>query len=143
MAMYTEILRGLVAENVTAILGPTVNDADIALLARFGPGVPAADAAAFCDAFERMLATYERMHPHDTATNDFRRTLARQYDAIAFRLTPPDRVKSLAVYLRAVRHRPGLARTLGWGRALALTTLGRGGRRRAHELWAVHVRRTS
>lgn len=48
------------------------------------------------------------------------------------RIAPPSRIRSLAVYARAIVRRPALAADLPWPCALLLVTLGRDARRRAH-----------
>lgn len=130
---FADILRGLVAENLTATFGEAAA-ADAVLLSRFVPGVPAPDVDQFWRAFERLLCEFERQYPMETRRHDFRRMLARQYDAIAYRVTPPSRIRSLTVYARAISRRPALAPDLSWSRALLLVTLGRAARRRAHTL---------
>lgn len=136
---FADILRGLIADNLVAEFGEAAV-ADAPLLSRFIPGVPAQEVDAFCRAFERRLVEFERRHPVETRSRDFRRTLARQYDALAYRVTPPGRFQSLAVYSHALRRRPALAADLSWSRALLLVTLGQRVRRRAHALRAARGR---
>ena len=140
VSAYAEVLRGLVAGNLAAVFGDAVSTEDVALLARYVPGLRSDQVPAFGAVFERLLAEYERVHPAETATRDFKRTLARQYDAIAFRVTPPARLRSLSVYAQALSRRPGLAAVFGWRRAIALTVLGQAARRRASDLRSVRSR---
>lgn len=130
---YADVLRELIAENLIAAFGE-VAAADAVLLSHFVPGVRAQDVEDFQRAFERWLGEFERRHPVETRRRDFHRTLARQYDAIAYRVTPPSRIRSLGVYSRALGGHPALAADLPWSRALLLVTLGRGVRRGAHAL---------
>jgi hypothetical protein len=140
---FAGVLHEIVTENIAAMFGAEIGGDDAALLARFGPGVERDEAPALCAAFSRLLTAFERRHPAETDTRDFARTLSRQYDAMAYRVTPPDRLASLAVYARGLSRRPALIAHLPWARALALVTLGRAVRRRAHTLRADGSRRAA
>ena len=140
-ALFDEIVRTRVTANVTAMFGQAISSADALLLARFVSGVHPADVQQFLTVFERLLKVYRTAHREETATTDFYRTLARQYDALAFRITPPDRLRSLQVYAAALSRHPGLIAAFPWARALALTLLGRNGRRRVSQRWADAWRR--
>jgi len=129
---FAAAMQRIVRHNLEGWLEPARVAEDAGLLARFGRDIRAADASKFCDAFARLLTAYEKRYPGVASTPDFRRTLARQYDAIAYRIAPPDRFVSLAVYARALRRHPALAYDLSWTRALMLVTLGKSGRQAAH-----------
>jgi glycosyltransferase involved in cell wall biosynthesis len=135
-AEFEAVMCDLVTENLVSLFGEEAR-ADGPLLSRVSPGVKAHDVAAFCRAFDRWLAAFEQRYPAETATRDFRLMLARLYDAIAYKITPPSRRLSLRVYTHALRQRPALATELSWAHAVALVTFGRRLRHRAHQLRAV------
>jgi hypothetical protein len=128
---FAGIIREIVGRHATRVMGDTaLQDADEALLAGFILGVDEGQAEPFLHLFERLLAQFAERHPGATGTADFLDTLARQFDALAFRITPWSRRATRAVYAHAVRQHPALRSHFSWTRALALTVLGRGGRER-------------
>jgi hypothetical protein len=66
----------------------------------------------------------------ETRSIHFRRTLARQFDAIAYRITGGGRADVASVYRAALAEDPALWRELSWARVLALLLFGRDGRAR-------------
>lgn len=99
-------------------------------LGGFGAGIDAGGLGAFLDVFARILSWYEAMHPDATTSPDFLNTVARQYDAIAYRVRPPSRRQAVRVYAHALRRRPQLARVLSWPRVMATVAFGWHGRAR-------------
>lgn len=106
--------------------GVSVDDA--ALMARFIPGVAAGDLERFLSVFRRLLHLYQERHPACRESADFPRTLARQFDAIAYRIIGGSRTDVVSVYRAALAEDAALWRELSWPRALALVLLGREGR---------------
>lgn len=124
-------VRETIAANVRATCGPDVPDADAALLAGFILGIDRHALDAFLDAFMRLLAAFRSRHGAEREDEDFMWTLARQFDAIAYRVQPPSRLASLRVFARALEAAPRVAGRLLNARSLALVTVGREARRRA------------
>lgn len=127
---FAEIVRTLVTAQARRLFDErTLPDDMLRLLPAFVLGLPASDVRAFLDLFERLLASF-RERGHATATPDFALTLARQFDALAFRVVPTSRRTSARIYAHAVRHHPEVARYLSWPRTSALLLLGKKGRTR-------------
>ena len=103
---------------------------DMTLMSRFILGVPASDLQRFLSRFRRLLHLYQERHPECRESTDFRRTLARQFDAVAYRTIGGTRTDVASVYGTALAEDPGLWRELSWTRALALIFFGREGRAR-------------
>ena len=61
---------------------------------------------------------------------DFRRTLARQFDAMIVRLRSASRGSIVTILTHVLRHHPELWLELSWSRALAALVLGPAGRSR-------------
>lgn len=101
---------------------------DTDLLCGFLLGVDASRLSAFLALFERLVTAFEERYPGLRHDPDFLDTLARQFDALAFRVHPPTRRASGRVYAHALRHHPGLTATLSWGRVAAQSLLGTRGR---------------
>jgi hypothetical protein len=85
---------------------------------------------------EAFLALFERLFDkycdgcRDCASDDFRRALARQFDALIFRVKPSTRESGVAIYMHVLRHHPGLTTSMSWSRGLALVFFGKSGRDR-------------
>jgi len=125
---FSEIVRRLVHDNIAGAFGSHVSADEATLMAGFVLGVPVDRLDRFLAVFHRLLALYTTRDPAFRRTPDFDRTLARQFDAIACRLTPPRRGAALRVYTNALRLDPAVARRLSWLRAAALVLFGRDGR---------------
>lgn len=132
---FPEIVRGLVRDNIVTAFAPQVSREDAALMSQFVLGVPREGLTRFLAIFLNVLMLFSRQ-PGFRRTTDFRRTLARQFDAIACRVTPPGRVAALRVYGAALQVDPALAGHLSWMRAGALVLFGREGR-----MWLNSLRR--
>jgi len=130
-SVFQSIVGRVIARGLHGAVGASAAR-DAALLAKYALGVPAADLEAFLDAWHRLRAAFEARNPGARGSADFRRTLAWQLDAIAARVRPPSRRAALRVYASGLRRDPALARSLPWGRALALAVLGPAGRRWLH-----------
>jgi glycosyltransferase involved in cell wall biosynthesis len=126
---FAAIVRRIVGENVRAFFDSEIcPEADVELLAGFVLGVPRESLDRFLLVFTRLLAEYTRRYPDAARSRDFARTVARQMDAIAFRVRPPSREAAWRVYRRALAGSPGVALDLPWLRAASLLLFGRGGR---------------
>lgn len=103
-----------------------------ALLATFTLGVEQRQWREFLALLTTLRHRFERKWG-SAATNepDYWRTVAGQYDAIAFRMTPPSRRAAAGVYAQAWSSAPRAATQVPWLRAIALLVLGKQGRRRA------------
>jgi hypothetical protein len=127
---FHRIVSAIVAANLESEFGGGDSARpDAALLAGYITGIPRDRVDDFLDAFERLLGSFLARHPGaDRSASDFPATLARQLDAIAFRVTPPGRHASWQAYRRVFRLGPAVVRQLPWGRALTLLTVGKSGR---------------
>jgi hypothetical protein len=129
--LFEETVMRLVGRHAVQVLGEgAVSPDEVGLMSRFLLGVEAPAMASFLTLFDRLIGTFHTRHPEARQSPDFDRTLARQFDALAYRVTPARRRQALRVYLAAVRRGPSVARFVPWGRALALAVLGRSGRDR-------------
>jgi glycosyltransferase involved in cell wall biosynthesis len=107
-----------------------LSDTQLSLIPGLVLGLNRADVGAFLDVFERLLAAFKRRYS-GTSTADFALTLARQFDALALRVTPHSRAAAARIYAHALRHHREIAGHLSWARAATLLLLGRRGRDRA------------
>lgn len=129
--LLRQIAATLVRRHVAAALGDdAVSAGDGDLLATFQTRIDGASLPEFLAAFDRLLNRFLEMHPEAAASPELRRTVARQFDAIAYRVSPPSRRAALRVYRRAVGRGIGVARFLPIGRAAVLAAWGRAGRDR-------------
>lgn len=108
--------------------GNPLSDADANLLAGFTTGVEAGRLDDFLELFSDLRRRFEARHVDARQSGDYWRTVARQYDAVAYRLTPSSRTASASIYAHALRAAPRLAGYLSWPRAAASVVLGRRGR---------------
>jgi glycosyltransferase involved in cell wall biosynthesis len=125
-----EIMARLIAKRLHDELG-SASAEDALLLSRFTFGVDGAELSAFLDVLTRLRGGFESKWRQAANDRDYWRTLAWQYDAIAFRLRPPSRRGALRVYMHACTATPRAAGHLSWTRAMALLVLGKSGRQRA------------
>jgi hypothetical protein len=128
---FEGIVRQLVPRHVLeayAERGLSADDAE--LMTGYVVGIPASDVLRFLSVFGRLLEWFERDHPGVRRSRDFSRTLARQYDAIAYRLRPPTRALAARVYGSGLRRRPRLLATLPLANVAALMMVGKSGRAR-------------
>jgi hypothetical protein len=108
--------------------GDALSESDADLLAGFTVGIDLVRLDEFLRLFSDLRARFERKWPAAKDTADYWRTLARQYDTIAFRLTPASRSASFGVYAHAARHAPKTLAHFPWARAASLVLLGKQGR---------------
>ena len=134
-ARFEQIVTTLASRHALEMFGDRLSADDARLLGGFVTGLDSSSLERFLAVFARMLAWYESAHPGITGRADFRATLARQYDAIAYRLRPPSRRLAARVYGSALRQHPALAGAFSWGRVAALITLGLHGRARLARAW--------
>lgn len=130
-----EIMTRLIARRIADELGDAAAE-DAALLASFTFGVSASRLEDFLELLTRLRASYEAKRPQAIGDHDYWRTIAWQYDAIAFRMRPPARSAAARIYLHACTTAPRAAGQVSWPRAIALMTLGKRGRQRAAGLAA-------
>jgi hypothetical protein len=126
---FEGIARELVSRHVIEAYGKHGLSADEALLmAGFIVGIDVQALPRFLAIFSRLLDWFEGEHTAAGASRDFLRTLARQYDAIAYRVRPPARTAALRTYGAALRRHPRLLTLLPWTNVAVMTVLGRSGR---------------
>ncbi|HEX6162033.1 MAG TPA: glycosyltransferase [Vicinamibacterales bacterium] len=128
---FDRVVQELTLRQARRLLGAdAVSDADSELLAAPVRGLHPDRVPAFIDLFERVLDRF----PHD-AGGDFNATVARLFEAVAFRLRPGSRAAAASLYTHLGRHHPGAFARVSWPRALALLAFGKGGRERIGEWW--------
>jgi glycosyltransferase involved in cell wall biosynthesis len=133
--LFQEIAARLVERHASQLFGSDrVSRDEAALLTGFLLGVDGAALDRFLSLFAGLLTSYERAHPDARRLDDFSLTVARQYDAIAFRVTPPRRRSALRVYAAAAARGARIARFIPWTRALVLIAFGRSGRDRIRQV---------
>jgi hypothetical protein len=127
-----QIMAALIRKRITAELGePSGTDAQSALLATFTLGVRREQWREFVALLAGLRARFEARWPDALQDREYWRAVADQYDAIAFRMTPPSRAAAAGVYMHACTEAPHAAPLLPWSRAMALVVLGKRGRQRA------------
>jgi len=123
------IMSALVKRHVNSELGDgSCTDEDASLLAGFTLGITADRRRDFLDVFTAVRRRFEAKWATAITDADYWRTVAGQYDAIAFRMSPPSRPAACDVYLHAINHAPRTIAHLPWTKALALIALGKRGR---------------
>lgn len=125
-AGFREVVRTLVRDNVVGAFGDVRSD-DATVMAGFVLGIEREQLTRFLRRFGDLLARYTA-RPGFPGGADFRRTVARQIDAIACRITPSRRRSSAYVYATALSFDPNLLWHISWVRALALMLFGPEGR---------------
>jgi hypothetical protein len=139
-AAFKDVVRTVITRHAPVVVGDeSVSRADLDLLAAFLPGVPALDLKAFLSLFNRLLRKFVAAHSQACADDDFAGTVARQYDAIAFRVTPPCRRAALRVYREALGRGPAVVRRLSWPRVATTLAFGPRGRDRLRRLRTAHL----
>jgi hypothetical protein len=128
-AGFRQVVREIVTANLAAAGGDAAS-MDAGLMAGFVLGIPRDELRRFLGTFCRLLRDFRRTETGAAATPDFFWTLARQFDAIAYRVEPPSRLTALIVFATAVREEPRLLSAIPWTRAVALLAFGRESRRR-------------
>jgi glycosyltransferase involved in cell wall biosynthesis len=127
---FVEVVSTLVIRQARRSFSPSVlADDEARLLPRYILGLAPTEVHRFLEIFERLLGMF-RADRRDTATPDFRLTLARQFDAMAARVSPASRLASSRIYGHAVVQHPELAAYLSWPRAISSLLLGSEGRHR-------------
>lgn len=127
---FEGIICELAARQARRVFGPeAISDADASLMASLVLGVDRIWIKNFLSLFERLLGQY-RERCQDCASADFRRTLARQFEALAFRVRPATRGSSLAIYTHVLRHHAELVTSVSWPRPVAMLLFGKEGRDR-------------
>jgi glycosyltransferase involved in cell wall biosynthesis len=127
---FERIERELTTRQARRVFGPgAISDEEAPLLAGLVLGLDPAEIDEFLSLFERLLSRY-RMQEQDCDSADFRRTLARQFDALVARVTPASRGSTGAILAHMFRQHPELAAWVSWPRALAALVFGGTGRHR-------------
>jgi glycosyltransferase involved in cell wall biosynthesis len=126
-ARFAGIVQEIIAAQVARVFGDEMSETDRRQLAGFALGVEPSDVPHFLRVFERLLNGFLRRHP-EAFNEDFRQTLARQFDALAYRIAPPSRLAAARVYARAVGRYPQLVTHLPWARAAGLVIAGKAAR---------------
>lgn len=128
---FADRFQEVIAMNLSAAFpDERFSDADAALASRFVLGLDRQSLSAFLTLYFRLLERFRARHPRAARSRDFQRTLARQFDALAYRARPRSRWLALRVLAAVLRHEPSVMTALSWPRTLALLLLGRTGRRR-------------
>lgn len=139
-AVSTQGSRWVIQRNLQGMFGDeAISPQEMELLSGFRWGVRRAAVEAFLELFHRLRQRYQRVFPESIRSADFRRTIARQYDDIAYKLSPSTRRMALQVYAAGILRDPALTRSFSWPRVLALTVLGKEGRDRIRARWAVRA----
>jgi glycosyltransferase involved in cell wall biosynthesis len=135
---FDSMLRQLIAGTLIRVFGDDLSESERGLLAGFGVAVDSASVSGFLAAFHHLLQLFISRHPEITASTDFWRVVARQFDAIAFRLSPPSRRAALQVYSACARRTPRAAAHLSWPRAVTQVVFGKSARQ-----WMTRTRRSA
>jgi glycosyltransferase involved in cell wall biosynthesis len=127
---FDGMMRELTVRQLGRVLGPdAIGEAEAPLMAGLVLGLDRSALSLFLSMFERLLVRY-RDQCLDCDSADFRLTLARQFDALAFHMKPATRGTALAIYVHVLRHHAALVTSLSWPRVLAALLLGGAGRKR-------------
>ena len=127
---FDQIARTLIVRQARRLFDhATLSDQETRLLPGLILGLPASELDAFLTLFEKLLTNFQQRHP-EVSTPDFTLTLARQYDALAMRVTPSSRRTTLRVLQHGRRSHPEIAAHVSWARMLSLLLFGKKGRDR-------------
>jgi hypothetical protein len=121
---FRDRLEAVIGRNAAEIFDEAPPPSDVELMCGYVLGLEARLVPSFLTLFAGLLRRFRTLHPETAVSRDFRRTVARQYDAVAIRAHPASRRLALRVYAAAVRGNPELTRWLSWPRIVALTTVG-------------------
>ena len=119
---------------ILCVFSVIIMGSDAELMSAFALGADRQVVDRFLTVFFRPLRLYREREPSSRASADFRMTLARQVDAVAYRMAPASRQAAWRVYSAACRHEPAIVKDLSWSRALVLTVLGKRAREGAADL---------
>jgi glycosyltransferase involved in cell wall biosynthesis len=135
----------LISRHTIEVFGPRGLTTDEArVLAGFASGIDAAELDRFLTLFIQMLRWFESDYPDATRHADFLATLARQFDAIAYRVRPATRRSTLKVYRRGIAEVPSLSTHISTQRLLAMLAFGLRGRAQlARVVAGIRSRRSS
>jgi hypothetical protein len=135
-ATFGRVVRELVTRHMLEAYGSRgLQPDEAALMSGFVLGIDAEALPRFLAIVDRLASWFEEEHPAVRQSRDYRRTLARQFDAIASRARPGTRGQAFQVYAHALRSWPRLVSVLPWPRLIATTAFGRDGRARLARLW--------
>jgi glycosyltransferase involved in cell wall biosynthesis len=123
------IMARLIKRRIESELGAgECSDADAALLATFTLGIDRRRWRDFLVLLTSLRTRFEARWSGAAADEEYWRTIADQYDAVAFRMRPPSRSAAAGVYQHAWSRAPRAAAYLSWPRAGALLLFGPHGR---------------
>lgn len=125
---FDGIVRRLIPAHILEVFDAVVSPQDAALMSAFVLGIPRRDLDRFLDVFCRLLRAYLDRQQAAAESPEFRRTLSRQFDAIAYRIEAGTRLDVARVFASALREGAVGVRDLSWTRGLALLLFGRSGR---------------
>ncbi|MEO8678749.1 MAG: glycosyltransferase [Vicinamibacterales bacterium] len=132
---FDAILRELTLRQARRVLGEAaVTDEDGSLLAGLVRGLAGDQVPAFLALFERLLEIFTQRFDR-AGSPDFGRTLARQFDAVAFRVAPPSRRVLFSIYAHVARVHPEVLAHVSWPRTAAMLLFGKSGRERLGHWW--------
>ena len=124
---FDRVVRALTLKQARRLFGAgAVSEDDADLLAGPVRGLHPDRVPAFLSLFDRLLERFSRSSEDD----DISATIARLFDAVAFRLRPPSRAAAAAIYLHAGRRYPAALASISWPRAMTQLVFGRSGRDR-------------
>lgn len=113
-------------ENLQAVFGDRATPEDARVLSTYRRDFSADSAARFTEVFDRLASTHASSVQNRV---EFARVRAIQLADLAYRLLPIARWSALALFYRAVKTYPAIARDLPWVRIAALALLGNGARK--------------
>ena len=131
---FANALRHLIDRNLRATFPGEVGEGDAETASGFLLGLDRTTVDDFLGLYFRLLARFQAMHPEAARSEDLRRALGRQLDAVAYRTSPPTRAMAFRVCAKIVRRNPAGAGVLPWRRMAALVTIGRSARKRLGRL---------
>lgn len=129
--------RCIIGRNLEAVFGQqSFSVKEVELISRFRVGVDEASLRPFMKVFRRLLERYQMLFPEVRRSLNFWRTVAWQYDDLAYGVSTAKRNLALRVYAEGIRHNPVLVFLLPWPKVLALIVLGKTGRSIFRQLWS-------
>ena len=123
-------LRLISRHTIDAFGSRGLSSDDARVLSGFASGIDAAELDRFLALFVQMLQWFESQHPGAKDDADLAATVARQFDAIAYRVRPATRRTTMTIYRKAITDVPSAARAMSWRRMFAMIAFGLRGRTR-------------
>ena len=126
---FETMVRTIVLRQVRAFAAD-VDERDASLMAGYITGIEASSLTRFLAVFRDLLDRFRARHAEWRDSADFRLTLARQIDAIAYRVRPGSRRSAVRVYRAGIAAEPSILGYLSWPRVVAQSVLGASGRKK-------------